>query len=87
MYHGACLCFEAAKLGTEQSAAIIKKLSKQLALAKTTSEVDTIDRLKAELEKEIAVQDPFCSENLAMLVTKPFTDDSCSERATSWSIK
>ncbi|WPT18155.1 Vacuolar sorting protein 18 [Picochlorum sp. SENEW3] len=87
MYHGACLCFEAAKLGTEQSAAIIKKLSKQLALAKSTSEVDTIVRLKAELEKQIAVQDPFCSENLAMLVTKPFTDDSCSERATSWSIK
>jgi hypothetical protein len=89
MYHGACLCFEAAKLGSEQSATVIKQLSKQLTLIKGSSdyEIRTIHRLKDELEREIGVQDPFCSENLAMLITKPFIDDSCGKTATSWSIK
>jgi hypothetical protein len=72
-YHGSCLCYEVTQLVSEERAVAIKNL------AKTLSEISPRSRdarhldMKRNLEEEIAGEDPFCGEQLAAIVTMPFS--------------
>lgn len=80
-YHGACLCFESTKLVEEEQRKSIKDLAKRLSKVQLVDDtnMDRVETWKKSLENFIALQDPFCGENVACLITKPFLDPSDSE--------
>jgi len=85
-YHGSCLCHEVSKLSPKVQQDRIRTLSKALSEINVNEEsrMQEIKSLKDDLEREIAGEDPFCGENVSMLITKPFI---CSEEEiSSWSL-
>jgi hypothetical protein len=81
VYHGACLCFESGKLVEEEEKKVIKDLAKCLSKLQIIDDTNMqrVENWKKSLENLIALQDPFCGENVSCLVTKQFLDPSDSE--------
>lgn len=84
-FHGACACFEAAKLATPPNASRIHHLQKALARATTGTELTkgaaggngnsaTSAAAAAQLDTLIATEDPFSGESVIRMLTRPFID-------------
>lgn len=87
MYHGACLCCESSKLATPDQKDAIESLSKSLARIHLTKDtkIPDVEQLRSSLHQHIAVQDPFCGENVSRYVTKPFVDMEDLEKE-AWTV-
>lgn len=91
-YHGSCLCFEVIKLVPTAQQKVIEKLSQSLASVTQDSLGEIQDSVKKDielLEREIAIEDPFCGERISTLVTKPFVEEKEDEQLfldKTWSI-
>ena len=87
MYHGACLCSEVSKLAMPEQRQEIQALSKALIAIDSAKEIHVtkIEKLKASLHHHIAMEDPFCGENVSRYVTRPFMELDDLER-DAWKI-
>lgn len=87
MYHGACLCREAAKVAMPEESREIRTLAKALASIECLGKEDgtEIEKMRSNLHNHIAMQDPFCGENVSRYVTKPFMETGDLEK-DEWTI-
>jgi hypothetical protein len=87
MYHGACLCREAAKVAMPEESREIRTLAKALASIESLGKEDgtEIEKMRSDLHNHIAMQDPFCGENVSRYVTKPFMEMGDLEK-DEWTI-
>ena len=94
-FHGSCLCAEAADLAPPPQRARILRLAARLASvpeggatapASDGEPAAPVVDLRRQLEDEVGVDDPFCGEIVARLISKPLVLPEEADAAASWAL-